>query len=115
MVVSVRPSMFEFVGGGRAFRALAAAHHERCLRDPVRNHPFSHPGQHPEHVQRLADGWSEVFGGPAHCSQNGGGHSAMLAIHAGQGAEPDLGERCIACFVQAAEAPPVWLDGTAPR
>jgi hypothetical protein len=43
--------------------ALAAAHHRRCLEDPVLNHPFSHPGN-PQHVQRLADYWAEVFGGP---------------------------------------------------
>jgi hemoglobin len=27
----------------------------------------------------------------------------MLAIHAGQGADDDLGERFVACFVQAAD------------
>jgi hemoglobin len=37
-----------------AFLALAAAHHARCLADPELNHPFSHPGQHPRHVERLA-------------------------------------------------------------
>jgi hypothetical protein len=30
-----RPSVFEFAGGEPAFLALAAAHHERCLADPV--------------------------------------------------------------------------------
>jgi hypothetical protein len=48
-----RPSIFEFAGGEPAFLALAAAHHERCLADPVLSHPFSHPG-HPEHVQVTA-------------------------------------------------------------
>jgi hemoglobin len=97
-----RPSMYELAGGAEAFRALAAAHHERCLQDPVLNHPFSH-GVHPEHVQRLADYWGEVFGGPPRYSDEHGGHSAMLAIHAGQGAEEDLGERFVGCFVQAAD------------
>ena len=97
-----RPSIFEFAGGETAFLALAAAHHERCLQDPVLNHPFSHPG-HPEHVARLAGYWAEVFGGPPVYSQFCGGHSAMLAIHAGQGAETDLGERFVRCFVQAAD------------
>ena len=27
----------------------------------------------------------------------------MLGIHAGQGADEDLGARCVACFVQAAD------------
>lgn len=97
-----RPSIFEFAGGGPAFLALARAHHERCLQDPVLNHPFSHPG-HPQHLERLASYWAEVFGGPAVYSQSCGGHSAMLGIHAGQGAEEDLGERFVACFVQAAD------------
>jgi hemoglobin len=59
-----RPSIYGFAGGEPAFRALAAAHHQRCLEDPVLEHPFSHPGN-PEHVERLADYWSEAFGGPA--------------------------------------------------
>ncbi len=97
-----RPSIFEFAGGEPAFLALATAHHERCLQDPVLNHPFSHPG-HPDHVQRLASYWAEVFGGPARYSQSCGGHSAMLGIHAGQGAEEELGQRFVSCFVQAAD------------
>jgi hemoglobin len=94
--------MFEFAGGEPAFLALAAAHHQRCLDDPVLNHPFSHPG-HPQHVQRLASYWAEVFGGPPHFSGSCGGQSAMLELHAGQGAESDLGERFVECFVNAAD------------
>ncbi len=94
-------SMFEFAGGEPAFLALAEAHHRRCLEDPVLNHPFSHPGN-PQHIERLAGYWAEVFGGPARYSEIGG-HSAMLGLHAGQGAEDDLGARFVACFVQAAD------------
>jgi hemoglobin len=97
-----RPSIFEFAGGEPAFLALATAHHERCLQDPVLSHPFSHPGQ-PDHVQRLGSYWAEVFGGPPVYSQSCGGHSAMLDIHAGQGAETDLGERFLRAFVDAAD------------
>jgi hemoglobin len=100
-----RPTIFEYAGGEPAFLALAAAHHERCLADPVLSHPFEH-GTHPEHVRRLAEYWAEVFGGPPRYSQavgSDGGHSAMLDIHAGQGAETDLGERFVACFMQAAD------------
>jgi hemoglobin len=94
--------MFEFAGGEPAFLALAAAHHERCLRDPVLNHPFSHPG-HPQHVERLAGYWVEVFGGPPRYTESCGGHSSMLRIHAGTGAEDELGDRFVACFVGAAD------------
>lgn len=102
MAMTIRPSMFEFAGGVAAFRALAAAHHERCLQDPVLNHPFSHPG-HPDHVERLAGYWAEVFGGPPYYSESCGGHSAMLLIHAESGAEDDLGTRFVDCFVRAAD------------
>ncbi len=95
-----RPSIFEFAGGEPAFLALASAHHKRCLEDPVLNHPFSHPG-HPDHVQHLASYWAEVFGGPAIYSGSCGGQSFMLGLHAGMGAQQDLGERFVQCFVQA--------------
>lgn len=95
-------SIFEFAGGEQAFLALATAHHERCLQDPVLNHPFSHPG-HPDHVRRLASYWAEVFGGPARYTQGCGDQSWMLGIHAGTGAEDEMGTRFVNCFVQAAD------------
>jgi hemoglobin len=94
--------MFEFAGGSPAFLALATAFHERCLADPVLAHPFSHPGN-PEHVQRLADYWGEVFGGPPVYSESFGGHSAMVEIHAGRGVDDELGVRFVECFVRAAD------------
>jgi hemoglobin len=94
--------MFEFAGGDPAFLALAAAHHERCLQDPELNHPFSH-GVNPQHIERLADYWAEVFGGPARYSELHGGHSAMLGVHAGEGTGDDYGPRFVACFMQAAD------------
>ena len=97
-----RPSIYEFAGGSPAFLALAAAHHERCLQDPELNHPFSH-GVNPEHIERLAAYWAEVFGGPARYSESYGGHSAMLGIHAGQGTGDDFAVRFVACFMQAAD------------
>jgi hemoglobin len=94
--------MFEFAGGEGAFLKLAAAHHERCLQDPVLNHPFSHPG-HPQHIERLASYWAEVFGGPPLFSQSCGGQSGMLSVHAGMGADDELGHRFVECFVMAAD------------
>jgi len=93
-------SLYEAVGGAPALLALATDFHRRCLADPVLAHPFSHTGN-PEHVQRLADYWGEVFGGPPVFSTSYGGHSAMLALHANQGAEEDLGDRFVACFAAA--------------
>jgi hemoglobin len=97
---SGKPSIFEFAGGHDAFLALAAAHHRRCLEDPELNHPFSH-GVKPDHIERLAEYWAEVFGGPPRYSESYGGQAAMLAIHAGQGAGEDYGERFVACFIKA--------------
>jgi hemoglobin len=94
-------SLYEFAGGDDAFLALATAHHARCLADPELNHPFSHPGQHPQHVQRLAWYWAEVMGGPPRYSTMCADESAMLRMHAGQGSMGDLGQRFVRCFDQA--------------
>ncbi|MEP6463656.1 MAG: group II truncated hemoglobin [Frankiaceae bacterium] len=97
----MRPTLYEFAGGEAAFLALATAHHARCLQDPELNHPFSHPDQHPQHVERLAAYWAEVTGGPPHYSRAFGDHSALLQMHAGNGDMTDLGARFVACFDQA--------------
>jgi hemoglobin len=94
----VRPSLFDFAGGEPAFLALAAAHHARCVADPELNHPFSHPGQHPQHVERLAAYWAEVLGGPPGYSRSCGDQSGVLQMHAGNGDMTDLGERFLRCF-----------------
>lgn len=97
----MRPSLFEFAGARPAFLALAAAHHAQCMQDPELNHPFSHPGQHPQHLERLAAYWAEVMGGPPLYSQSCGDQPALLRMHAGNGDMGDLGERFVRCFVQA--------------
>ena len=97
-----RVSIYEAAGGELAFLALAAAHHTRCLADPVLEHPFSH-GVNPDHVQRLASYWAEVLGGPSTYSASYGDHSAVMRMHAGNEMEPGLGERFAACFVAAAD------------
>jgi hemoglobin len=96
-----RESVYEYVGGSGAFVALASALTDRCLADPVLNHPFSH-GTDPEHNARLGAYLGEVFGGPPTYSELGG-HSAMLAMHAGTGADDDFGARFLACFDEAVE------------
>ena len=93
--------MYEFAGGDLAFLALATAMHERCLADPELNHPFSHSS--PGHTERLAAYWAEVLGGPDRYSKSHGDHSAVLGIHAGEGAGEDLGSRFVACFMQAVD------------
>jgi len=99
----VRPSLFEFAGGEPAFLALAAAHHARCLQDPELNHPFSHPDQHPQHLERLAAYWAEVMGGTHRYSSSCGDQSGLQDMHAGNGDMSDLGRRFVACFDQAVD------------
>jgi hemoglobin len=94
-----RESLYEFAGGSEAFVALAAALTDRCIADPVLNHPFSH-GTDPAHNERLGAYLAEVFGGPPAYTELGG-HSAMLEMHAGTGADDDFGSRFLACFDQA--------------
>jgi hemoglobin len=99
----VRPSLYEFAGGDEAFLALARAHHARCLADPELNHPFSHAGLHPAHVERLAAYWAEVMGGPSRFSQLSD-QSSMLRLHAGHGPGMlELSHRFVECFVAAAD------------
>ena len=97
----MRPTLFEYAGGEPAFLALATAHHRRCLEDPELNHPFSHPDQHPQHVQRLAAYWAEVLGGPPRFSEECSDQTSLLVMHSGNGEMGDLGERFLACFVAA--------------
>jgi len=93
----VTGTLYDAAGGAPAMLALAADFHARCLADPVLEHPFSHTGN-PQHVERLAEYWGEVLGGPPIFTANYGGHVAMLRLHAGQGAGADLGDRFVACF-----------------
>jgi hemoglobin len=99
----VRPTLYEFAGGESAFLALATAHHARCLADPELNHPFSHPDQHPQHVERLGRYWAEVLGGPPTFSRECGDHTAVMHLHSGHGDMSDLGRRFVECFVRAAD------------
>jgi hemoglobin len=99
----MRPTLFDFAGGEPALLALATAHHRRCLEDPELNHPFSHPDQHPQHVERLAAYWAEVMGGPPRYSEACGDHSGILTMHAGNGDMTDMGRRFVECFRHAAD------------
>jgi hemoglobin len=99
----MRPTLYEFAGGDEAFLALASAHHARCLADPELNHPFSHPDQHPQHVERLAAYWAEVLGGPPRFSAECSDQTATLEMHSGMGEMSDLGRRFVDCSVRAAD------------
>jgi len=96
-----RPTLFEFAGGEPAFLALATAHHALCLADPELNHPFSHPGGNPQHIERLAAYWAEALGGPTMYSDSYGDETTVVKIHSGNGEHDEMDRRAIACFDQA--------------
>jgi hemoglobin len=100
----MEPTLYEFAGGEKAFPPFAAALHERCLADPELNHPFSHPGQNPQHVERLAAYLAEVMGGPpGYSTQCGGDQTGLVLMHSGNGDMSDLGRRFADCFMLAAD------------
>jgi len=100
-VVSVELSVYQAAGGRRAFLDLAGAWHRRCLQDEVVSHAFSHPGQHPQHVERLAAYWAEALGGPADYSATMADHSHVLRLHSGNGEHQEMDDRAQECFALA--------------
>jgi hemoglobin len=97
----VTPTIFTAAGGADAMLALAHAWHRRCVADPVVSHAFSHPGQHPQHTERLAAYWGEALGGPRQFSDSMGDHSYVLRLHAGNGEHHEMDERAQTCFARA--------------
>jgi len=91
-------TIFDVAGGYDGLLRLAHAWLERCLDDPVASHPFGHPGEHPDHLARLATYWAEALGGPAGYTGSMGDHSHVLRLHAGNGEHQGLDERAVACF-----------------
>ncbi|HET6167611.1 MAG TPA: oxidoreductase [Marmoricola sp.] len=91
-------SVYDAAGGGGALVALARAWHRRCLDDPMASHPFSHAGQHPQHVERLAAYWGEALGGPPDFSTSMSDHTTVMRMHAGNGEHPELDARAVELF-----------------
>jgi hemoglobin len=92
------PTIFEAAGGATGLLALARAWHERCLADPIMAHPFSHPGQHPQHLERLAAYWGEALGGPTAYTDSMGDETGVLRLHAGNGEHLEMDRLAVACF-----------------
>src|SRR5215471_10694348 len=93
--------IYDEVGGDPAFARLALALHERCVADPVLNHPFDRPDLKPDHLERLASYLAEVFGGPPVYSGSHGGETAMQEVHACNEPHEEMYGRFLDCFVTA--------------
>ena len=98
------PSVYEAAGGSAGLLRLAEAWHQQCLADPIVSHAFSHPGQHPQHVERLAAYWAEALGGPAEYTGALGDHTFVMRMHSGNGEHEEMDQRAQACFVRALDA-----------
>lgn len=94
-------TVYEAAGGAEAMTALAHAWHLRCLQDEVVSHAFSHPGQHPQHTERLAAYWGEQLGGPPTYTETMADHVHVMRLHSGNGEHEEMDERAQACFALA--------------
>lgn len=96
-----RASIYEYVGGEPAFLRLAQALHERCVADPVLNHPFDRPGLRPDHIERLGRYLAEAFGGPTLYSGTYGDESFVQEVHACNEPHDEMYVRFLECFISA--------------
>jgi hemoglobin len=76
------PTLFEWLGGTPALKALIQRFYERVPEDAVLAPLFAHASpKHAEHVERFV---AEVLGGPKSYSAELGGHPAMVHKHVGR-------------------------------
>jgi hemoglobin len=96
-------TIYQAVGGIEVIERLAEATHQRCLADPVLNHPFSHADNQPDHTARLAAYWAEALGGPpTYTTTMGGSESHVQRLHAGEGEYAvEAGSRFVQCVVDS--------------
>lgn len=73
------PTLYEWIGGEAALKALIEEFYGRVLRDSELAPVFSKMGSdHPTHVAAFI---GEVFGGPKIYSERFGGHADMIGHH----------------------------------
>ncbi len=96
-------ALYEELGGLDAILDVCRRWNELCVADPVAEHPFTHPGLHPHHEERLAAYLAEATGGPALYTAGYGDESHVQRIHAGNGEHLELDEICLRLFDRALE------------
>jgi hemoglobin len=85
---SPTPTLYNWAGGGDAFRRLIDAFYDRVEADELLS-PFFPGGVSEQHRAHVTAWWCEVFGGPARYTQQLGGYESMLAHHRGLGISPE--------------------------
>jgi hemoglobin len=79
MTTTNPPTLYEWAGGMPAFERLTSLFYDRVTRDPLLAPVFKDMSL--DHPKRVAHFIAEVFGGPAHYSQERGGHPTMIHQH----------------------------------
>jgi hemoglobin len=74
------PTLYEWAGGGGAFRRLIDRFYDRVEQDDLISALFP-GGVSAGHRDHVTAWWQEVFGGPARYSADLGGYPAMVARH----------------------------------
>jgi hemoglobin len=94
-------ALYDDLGGFDAILAVCRRWHALCVADPVAEHPFTHPGLHPQHEERLAAYLAEAAGGPGLYTGGYGDETHVQRLHACNGVHVELDEICLRLFDQA--------------
>jgi hemoglobin len=87
-VEPVPPSLYDWAGGGPAFRRLIDAFYDRVEHDELLS-PLFPCGVGEDHRAHVTAWWSEVFGGPAEYTERLGGYERMISKHLRLGITPE--------------------------
>lgn len=95
------PTLYAWAGGEERLARLTEIFYEKVLADDLLAPLFA--GLDPEHAHHVAQWLGEVFGGPAHYSQERGGHSRMVGKHLGKGITEPQRRRWVNLLQDAAD------------
>jgi hemoglobin len=95
------PSLFAWAGGAPAFERLTEAFYRHVLADDLIGPIFA--GMDPHHPHYVAMWLSEVFGGPAHYTEQRGGYHHMLGRHLGRALTEPQRRRWVNLLLDAAD------------
>ncbi len=95
------PTLHEWMGGDARLSALFAGFYRRVGADPVLGPVFA--GMDPHHAAKVGAFVAQVFGGPAHYTDGGGSHAAMIARHLGRRLTREQRSRWVALLIEVAD------------
>ena len=96
------PTLFEWAGGFPALLRMTRIFYTKYVpEDPLIGPLFA--DMSPDHPERVAAWFSEVFGGPAFYSERYGGYSRMISQHVGKNIREDQRARWVSLLCQSAD------------